>query len=98
MAQTAKNPPSMQETCIRPLGWEGRRKEGMATQLQHSCLEDHEGQRGLEGCSPRGHKELDTTERLSTAITPNYLKAMKIKQIRFTESLDINYQNVKRKP
>ena len=24
------------------------------------------GQRSLEGCSPRGHKELDTTERLNT--------------------------------
>ena len=26
------------------------------------------GQRSLVGCSPQGHKELDTTERLSTAL------------------------------
>ena len=29
--------------------------------LQCSCLEIH-GQRSLVGCSPQGHKELDTTE------------------------------------
>ena len=27
------------------------------------------GQRSLEGCSPRGHKELDTTERVNTQHT-----------------------------
>ena len=26
---------------------------------------DGEGQRGLACCSPRGHKELDTTERMN---------------------------------
>ena len=35
--------------------------------LQYSCLENPHGQRSLVGCSPRGHKELDTTERLNTA-------------------------------
>ena len=35
--------------------------------LQYSYLENAHGQRSLEGYSPGGHKELDTTERLSTA-------------------------------
>ena len=30
--------------------------------LQYSCLENLQGQRNLAGCSPRGHKESDTTE------------------------------------
>ena len=30
--------------------------------LQYSCLENSHGQRSLEGCSPCGHKELDTTK------------------------------------
>ena len=35
--------------------------------LQYSCLENPHGQRNLAGYSPWGRKELDTTERLSTA-------------------------------
>ena len=35
--------------------------------LWYSCLENPHGQRSLAGYSPRGHKESDTTERLSTA-------------------------------
>ena len=35
--------------------------------LQHSCLENPHGQRSLAGYSPRGHRESDMTERLSTA-------------------------------
>ena len=35
--------------------------------LQYSCLENHYGQRSLEGYSPRGGKESDITEQLSTA-------------------------------
>ena len=31
MAQTAKNPPTMQETWVQPLGWEDHLKKGMAT-------------------------------------------------------------------
>ena len=33
---------------------------------QYSCLENPQGQRSLAGCSPWGHKESDTTERLNT--------------------------------
>ena len=34
---------------------------------QDSCLENPHGQQSLAGYTPRGHKESDTTERLSTA-------------------------------
>ena len=34
---------------------------------QYSCLEKPHGQRTLVGCSPWGHKGLDTTEPLNTA-------------------------------
>ena len=40
---------------------------GYGNPLQYSCLENPQGQRSLAGYSPWGHKELDTTERLSTA-------------------------------
>ena len=34
--------------------------------LQYSCLENPQGQRSLAGYSPKGCKELDMTEQLST--------------------------------
>ena len=37
--------------------------------LQYSLLEDPQGQRSLGGYGPRGHKESDTTELLSTAVS-----------------------------
>ena len=40
---------------------------GHGSPLQYSCLENPRGQRSLAGYSPGDHKELDTTERLSTA-------------------------------
>ena len=40
---------------------------GHGNPLQYSCLENPHGQRSLAGYSPWGHKELDMTERLSTA-------------------------------
>ena len=33
--------------------------------LQYSCLENPQRQSSLMGCSPWGHKDLDTTEQLS---------------------------------
>ena len=42
---------------------------GHGNPLQYSCLENPHGQRSLVGYSPRGRKESDTTERLSTHIT-----------------------------
>ena len=41
--------------------------EGHGNPLQYTCLENPHGQRSLEGCSPWGRKDWDTTERLSTA-------------------------------
>ena len=40
---------------------------GLGNPLQYSCLENPHGQRSLMGNSPWGRKELDRTERLSTA-------------------------------
>ena len=40
---------------------------GHSNPLQYSCFKNPHGQRSLVGCSPWGHKESDTTEKLSTA-------------------------------
>ena len=40
---------------------------GHGKPTQYSCLGNPHGQKSLVGCSPLGHKELDTTEHLSTA-------------------------------
>ena len=42
---------------------------GHGNSLQYSSLENPHGQRSLVGCSPWRHKELDTTERLSTTLS-----------------------------
>ena len=41
-------------------------EESHGNPLQYSCLENLHGQKCLVGYSPWGHKELDTTEELST--------------------------------
>ena len=41
--------------------------EGNGYPLQCSCLENPHGQRSLEGYSPWGGKELDTSKQLNTA-------------------------------
>ena len=51
----------MQETWVQPLGWEDPLEEGMATLPVFLPGEPH-GQRSLEGYSPWGRKESDTTE------------------------------------
>ena len=48
-------------------GSERSHGEGHGNPFQYSCLENPHGQRRLVGYSPCGHKELDMTERLSTA-------------------------------
>ena len=62
MAQLVKNPPAMWETWARPLGWEDRLEKGKAA---HSSI--------LAWRIPWGHKELDTTERLSHHVHVNGL-------------------------
>ena len=39
-----------------------QRRRGHGNPIQYSYLENPHGQRSLAGCSPWGHKELDTTE------------------------------------
>ena len=41
---------------------------GHGNPLKYFCLENPQRQRSLESCSSSGHKELDTTEQLSTKI------------------------------
>ena len=50
--------------------------EGHGNPPQYSCLESPNGQRSLAGYSPWGHKELDTTERLSTHLQIYILKSL----------------------
>ena len=57
MAQLVKNLPVMQETWVRPLGWEDPLEKGKAT---HSSI-----------LGWRIHKELDTTEQLSLSLLLN---------------------------
>ena len=63
MAQTVENLPAMQETWVRSLGQEDPLEKGMATPV-FLPGEPH-GQKSLEGYSPCGCKESDTTERLT---------------------------------
>ena len=53
---------------------------GHGNPLQYSCLENLHGQRSLAGYSPRGNKELDTIERLSTAQHRGYIRQKKERQ------------------
>ena len=59
MAQLVKNPPAMRETWVRSLGWEDPLDKGKAT---HSSILTWRIQSW-------GHKESDTTERLSLSFT-----------------------------
>ena len=62
VAQSVKNPPAMLETWVRSLDWEDSPGGGHGKPLQYSCLENPHGQRSLVGCSPWGHKDLDSAE------------------------------------
>ena len=61
VAQMVKNPPAMQETWVRSLGWGDPLEEGLATHFSILAWRIH-GQRSLVGYNPSGRKELDTTE------------------------------------
>ena len=54
VAKLVKNPLAMQEIWVQSLGWEDPLEKGKAT---HSSI--------MDLYSPWGHKESDTTERLS---------------------------------
>ena len=58
VAQMVKNPPLVQETQVWSLGQEDPQEKEKATLLPGKP----HGQRCMASYSPRGHKELDTTE------------------------------------
>ena len=68
MAQQGKYLPAMQETQIQSLGWEDLLEKEMATHSSTLTWETH-GERSLVGYNPKGHKESEMTEQLSTAHT-----------------------------
>ena len=59
LAQLVKNPPAMQETLVRSLGWEDPLEKGTAT--HSSVLAWRIPWTVYSSCS---HKELDMTEQL----------------------------------
>ena len=63
VAQTVKNPPAMQETRVRSLGWEDLLEKKMTTHSSILTGKSHE-QRSLADYSPWGRKESDTTEAI----------------------------------
>ena len=67
MAQMIKNPPAIQETWVRSPDWEDPLKKGMATHSS-SLAWRTPWTKSLTGYSPRGHKESDTTNRLTLSL------------------------------
>ena len=65
MAQQVKNPPATQESQVQSLGWEDPLEKEIAPTPVFLPGKNH-GQMNLVGYRPKGHKELDTTERQST--------------------------------
>ena len=65
VVQLIRNLPATQETWVQSLGWEDSPGEGKGNPLQYSGLEKS------MNCvyNPWGHKELDTTDRLSLSFT-----------------------------
>ena len=57
VAQMVKSQPAMREPWAQSLSWENPPEKGMASQLQHSCLESPQGQRSLVG-----HGESDAAD------------------------------------
>ena len=81
VAQLVKNPPAMQETWVQSPGWEDPLEEGMGTHSSILAWRIPMDRGGLVGCSPRGHKESDTTELLSAAHTMKYFSSIKGNEI-----------------
>ena len=56
MAQLVKNPPAMQDTWVRSLGWEDPLEKGKATHISVLAWRIPWAEESM------GHKESDTTE------------------------------------
>ena len=63
VTQTVCSLPTMQETQVRSLGWQDLLEKEIANHSSTLAWKIP-WTRSLVGCSPRGSKELDTTERL----------------------------------
>ena len=63
MAQTVKNVPAMQETQVQSLS-----QEDPDSSPGRFLPGEFHGERSLGGYSPWGHKESDTTERLTLSL------------------------------
>ena len=74
VAQTVKNSPTRQETWVRSLGWEDPLEWAWKPIPVFWPGESHD-QRSLAGYSPWGHKESDTTERLTLSFFHNLRNA-----------------------
>ena len=61
MAQTVKNPPAMQETLVRSLGWEDHLGEENDYPLWYYCLENPMDRGALQSIV-HGVTELETNE------------------------------------
>ena len=72
-AQMVKNPPAVQETWVRSLGWEDPWRRAWQPTPVFSPGES-QGQRSLAGYSAGGRKELDRTERLMHSMCLCWLK------------------------
>ena len=57
-----KNPPEMQETWVRSLGWEDPLEEGVTIHSSILAWRKPQGQRSLADYRPWGRKESDMTE------------------------------------
>ena len=67
VAQKVKNLPAVQETQVQSMGQEDPLEKGMAAHSSVLTWRIH-GQKSLVGCSPRGCKELGTTEQLTLSL------------------------------
>ena len=68
VAQMVKYRPAMWEAGVRSLHQEDPLEKGMATHSSILAWKSH-GQRSLEGHRPRGHKESDTSKRLTLSLS-----------------------------
>ena len=68
VAQMVKNPPTMQETQVQPLGQKDPLEKGMATHSSVLACKIPWIQ-GLARDSPESHKESDVTEQLTLSLS-----------------------------